>query len=290
MILQHQHFNLFQKAILHRFVFRPPFRVPYSMVNEACLIFTVNAKGKVYGATEIKEVDRNEGVLIRCGHYINKWSNLKNSEISEVIIVRFCPNILKQIYQEEVPSFFKEKPKKSRIAIQKIKVEKMIQSYLKSLLFYFENPSLVNDELLILKMKELILLLINTDNTNTIQNILRDLFSPEQFSLKQIVDTHLYQDLSMDDLAALSNVSTPTFKRKFKQLFGESPGRYIKQKRMEKAAELLQISTDNITEIGYACGFQDSGYFAKVFKSHFGCSPKAFRANTHSFPHKLSTK
>ena len=151
------------------------------------------------------------------------------------------------------------------MSVEKLKVDEMINKYVESLIFYFENPSMVTEELIILKVKELILLLLNTDDTQNVRSILGDLFDPNTYSLKEIIRAHLYEDHSIDDLATLCNLSTSSFKRKFKEVFEESPKRYIKRKRLEKAADLLRHGQLRITEICYDCGFNDITHFSKIF-------------------------
>ncbi|MEM8890596.1 MAG: AraC family transcriptional regulator, partial [Bacteroidota bacterium] len=94
---------------------------------------------------------------------------------------------------------------------------------------------------------------------------------------KEIVDSNAYEKISMDELAALANMSTPSFKRKFKESMGESPGQYIKKLRLEKAAHMLNTSTELIASIAYECGFSDPNYFSKSFQAVYGLSPKQYR-------------
>ena len=91
---------------------------------------------------------------------------------------------------------------------------------------------------------------------------MKDLFNPDEYSFKEIIQNNLYEDLSVDNLAMLTNLSTSSFKRKFKEVFDDSPAHYIKTKRLEKAADLLVVSNQRITDICYECGFSDIGHFS----------------------------
>jgi two-component system response regulator YesN len=49
---------------------------------------------------------------------------------------------------------------------------------------------------------------------------------------------------------------------------------YLNRKRIEAAKELLAQREYNITEVGYAVGFNDASYFSRVFREVEGCSPR----------------
>ena len=65
----------------------------------------------------------------------------------------------------------------------------------------------------------------------------------------------------------------------FKKEMGMTPLEYMTQMRMKKAEMMLTAmwgSDYSVAEIGELCGFEDSLYFSRVFKKHFGCSPSVF--------------
>ncbi|WP_192348462.1 two-component regulator propeller domain-containing protein [Algoriphagus sp. Y33] len=65
--------------------------------------------------------------------------------------------------------------------------------------------------------------------------------------------------------------------RIFKDILHLAPSDVIQQLRMEKANTLLQKSQMNVGEVSFACGFNDPKHFSKVFKKHYGYSPKRFQ-------------
>lgn len=64
--------------------------------------------------------------------------------------------------------------------------------------------------------------------------------------------------------------------RKIKQLTGQTPVSYIRQKRMQHAAQLLSQHRFTISEIVYQVGFSNASYFTKCFTSEFGISPSEY--------------
>ena len=277
MILSHQHFDLLQKIVLERVVFNPPLKANGSMHNEACFLYAVNGESRLYSALSQEDLKRNQGVIMKCGNYLNSWKENQSEEPSEAVAVHFHPEVLRHVYGSDIPEFLKKDKPEESVSIQSIEVSEMLGKYVESLLFYFNNPSLVNDELLVLKVKELILLLVNTDSSNRIRSILQDLFNPEEFEFKDIIHAHLYEDLSLDDMAVLCNLSLSSFKRKFKQVFDDTPAHYIKGKRLEHAAEQLVLGNKRISDICYECGFNELAHFSRSFAEKYGLSPSEYR-------------
>ena len=56
-----------------------------------------------------------------------------------------------------------------------------------------------------------------------------------------------------------------------------SPAKYIRQKRLEKAATLLKSTSLRIADIAYDCGFVDQAHFSKLFQRAYSLSPSSYR-------------
>ena len=279
MVLNHQRFDINDKCIFERMVFNPPLTASVNMEGEACFMYAIRGKSRLYSNSNHTRLHPETGALMKCGTYINHWEKSNKEEPYEAFAVHFYPEIILQVFDNELPSFLKQKANHQLVHISTIKIDEMILKFVESILFYFENPSLMNDELALLKLKEFILLLVNTDTKESerIRSVLQDMFNPLEYDFKKTINENLYQDLAVEDLATLCNLSNSSFKRKFKEVFQNSPARYIKAKRLEKAKELLQNSKERITDISFDCGFSDLGNFSKSFIKEFGVSPSSFR-------------
>jgi AraC-like DNA-binding protein len=129
----------------------------------------------------------------------------------------------------------------------------------------------------VIKLKEIILLLCQTKNAPIIQQILSQLFSPTSYGFKQIIESNLFYHFPTEELAVMTNLSLSSFKREFKKNYGDSPASYIRNKRLEKSAELLRISEERITDIAFDCGFNDLATFSKLFHDKYNTSPSNYR-------------
>ena len=82
------------------------------------------------------------------------------------------------------------------------------------------------------------------------------------------------QDIS--SIADRLNMSISTFKRKFVNTYGETPGKWINNKKIQKAIGLLNTTDYLITDICFLCGFESISTFNVQFKKNFGMTPTQF--------------
>jgi AraC-like DNA-binding protein len=61
-----------------------------------------------------------------------------------------------------------------------------------------------------------------------------------------------------------------------KEAVDETPSAFIRQHRMDRAADLLAQNPDTIAEVAYAVGFRSPSHFASVFREHYDCSPSSY--------------
>jgi len=89
----------------------------------------------------------------------------------------------------------------------------------------------------------------------------------------EYIKEHFAEEISTRTLAGQFGYSEEHFCRLFKQTTQFTPMRYLMLCRMEKAVNLLNDSERSISEIAALCGFSDSNYFTRCFKSFFGTVP-----------------
>ena len=86
-------------------------------------------------------------------------------------------------------------------------------------------------------------------------------------------------DLVVDDLVREVAVSRSVFFKKLKTLTGLAPIEFIKEMRINRAAQLIETGEFNMTQISYMVGINDPRYFSKCFKSKLGMTPTEYRDN-----------
>jgi AraC-like DNA-binding protein len=101
---------------------------------------------------------------------------------------------------------------------------------------------------------------------------------------KDYLDSSLYSNVTLDDLASSAAMSTHHFLRVFKHTYRETPGRYRSRRRMERAADLVAHTETPITDICMDLGFESLGTFSGKFRKVHGASPTEFRARSRTTP------
>lgn len=96
-------------------------------------------------------------------------------------------------------------------------------------------------------------------------------------AMLQYIQAHYAEELTLARIARSAAVSENECLRCFRSMIGSTPIQYVKQVRVQKAAELLASTDRKISDIGMACGFQEMSYFAKTFRELKGCTPSVFR-------------
>ena len=89
--------------------------------------------------------------------------------------------------------------------------------------------------------------------------------------------SHLSEDLSLTVIGQAIGFNPVYLSRIFKQFEGTSIREYIENCRMDMAMRLIQNSRMKIYEVSEKCGYQNTAYFIKIFKVHFGMTPQECR-------------
>ncbi|MCD0465120.1 AraC family transcriptional regulator [Flavobacterium sp. ENC] len=283
MVNDYKKHDLYGKTLIQKIELTPPFKFDFPVTEQACFLYVLQGEIQYEADDEPVNIPTNYSLFLNCIQSGKQMYNSNPKSNCEIVIVTFYPEILKKIYDRELPALL-QTPKNiiSNKSSEKINNDFLIQKYIEGLLFYFENPSLINEDILILKLKEILLLLSQTQNSEAIQLIISQLFSPAAYTFKQIIEAHLFSQLTIEELATKNNLSVSSFKREFAKIYDDTPANYIKAKKLEKAAELLLRSNQRITEIAFDCGFNDLANFTKSFTGKYGVTPTNYRQNLNS--------
>lgn len=254
-------------------------RFPNTMRDDACLAYIQEGKHEVFSATHRIVASDKESILMKCGNYVSSMQDVSPTSPFKSVVFHLDPATIKQAFGDRDLSFLKMGTSSRQPVDPALKIEQseLLDTFVASMIPYFDNPDFARDELLSVKLQELVYILSDSGNNSIATQIIGTLYSPEQIEFDQIIESNLYTNLSIAELAHISNRSESTFKRDFKKWYHDSPAKYLKTKRLEKAAELLSHSSRPVTEIAWDTGFENASHFSTSFHHHFGRSPKEYR-------------
>ena len=93
---------------------------------------------------------------------------------------------------------------------------------------------------------------------------------------KDLIDRDYARELDVAALARAAHASTAHFSRSFKDVFGETPHKYLLRRRIERAKDLLRGTGLSVTEVSLEVGFQSLSSFSHAFRDLVGERPSSY--------------
>ena len=122
-------------------------------------------------------------------------------------------------------------------------------------------------------IRQLFTRFINNESENNLSGFLIYRIQPMLF----YIQNNLNNDISMEELAALANLSKDHFTRIFKSIIGIAPCEFIIRKRIETAQFLLLTTDLTQLQIIEKTNFKSVSYFCRIFKKYTNYSPVEYR-------------
>jgi AraC-like DNA-binding protein len=147
----------------------------------------------------------------------------------------------------------------------------LLSGFIDSLKPYDELDKPGNKILKELKLKELIVVLLETNPY--LMDVLFDFTEPGKIDLEAFMNRNFRFNVSLERFAYLTGRSLSTFQRDFEKIFGAHPRKWLQHKRLNEAYYLIKEKGAHATEVYLEIGFQDLSHFSFAFKKLFGFAP-----------------
>ncbi|NLR91469.1 helix-turn-helix transcriptional regulator [Flammeovirga sp. SR4] len=245
--------------------------------DEACFMFVNRGAVAVRSPEEYLTLNKDQAMIAKCLNYFFEpvKDQSKCTDGIESVGIFLYPSLIKDLFEFDVSS----SQHKVDYNIKQVQVDLLLDNFRQSIDILLENPDLADEGIIKTKLKEFIQLIYKSQNAPSELDFLSALFQPNDIDFKKVIQQNLYANLSLDELALLTHLSISSFKRKFKEVFNESPKKYINRKKVERAAELLKSTKERISDIAYDVGFDSLATFNRNFTAELGQSPSEFRMN-----------
>ncbi|MBO9703622.1 MAG: helix-turn-helix transcriptional regulator [Sporocytophaga sp.] len=235
--------------------------------NVICLL----QKGiKQVHTSEGKTSINNNDVLLLTGGSILMSEAVTEDNMFEAILIFFGNNTLTDFCARHTGTFVQ---KASDKPILKLCKDDFLSNYCQSIYLLRKEGNSAIDEL---KVQEL-LGYLSTQYKDVFQCFVSHALEDcREIKLKQVVESNIYNGLTIEELAFLCNMSISTFKRHFAEVYKMSPQKYFTELKMKKA-EFLLFHQNRPSEIFAELGYETLSAFSTEFKKFFGVSPKQFQ-------------
>lgn len=131
------------------------------------------------------------------------------------------------------------------------------------------------------KVLELFLFLSNLEQEELKQS--KKYYSKKQVdiikAIKKYLTIHMDEKITLDQLSVQFKVPLTTMKLVFKEVYGDSIYSFIRTYKMQKAAELLKYTSEEINKIAGSLGYENASKFSEAFKKVIGVNPSVYRKN-----------
>ena len=225
-------------------------------------------KKQVHFAGTSVAVNKDQSLLLKKGNWL--WTELLDKEaIYYCKLFFFSEEKLKHFLEKHAN---KNKIKNDEIPYFIIRNDAYITSYLNSLSTITEAPTVFMENLLSVKFEELMLYLLQKYGRK-FELYLYSLIIKETSPFKKVVENKIHSNLKLEDIAFLCNMSLSTFKRHFIKEYNTSPGKWLQDKRLQKAKETLEQGNLKPTDIYLDFGYNNLSNFSIAFKNKFGFNP-----------------
>jgi len=240
------------------------------MFNSCAFSFVQNGQKNIYRAGENSSITKGYGMLIPKGNSIIA-EHSPNAEPYVSIIVFFPQHIGKAFVLKHHQKGTAQIHHPSYIHF---KTNGYIEEYIRNVKGLIDSRQALSAELATLKVHELL-----TAIYDMAPELLASIFDTQSnVSLKTIVENNLFNNLSLDELAFLSNRSLSSFKRDFEKTYGMAPQGYIRNRKLEIACEELRKGK-SANDLYLEHGYENPSNFSTSFKRKFGVTPAAFQKN-----------
>ena len=214
-------------------------------------------------------VRKNEMILLRRAQSVSyEKQGSEETGLFESQLFAINDELLKDFLtsqQVQIPQMTEE------LGTQVSPMSERLVAYCWSLSPYFNDPSQVNPGLLRLKVLELLYNVM--DCSKNIFRQMLQLRQPVKSDIHRVVEENYTSPISLDELAYLSGRSLSSFKREFQDIYGEPPARWIREKRLSKAQQMLRSSSLSVADVAYSLGFENPTHFSRIFKQQYGYAP-----------------
>lgn len=237
------------------------------LFDDHMLIWFISGETKIIQADSTYYFKTGDIFLIPRNHLATIINYPKDGQPHKTVVMHLSTERLKKFYEK----IDIEKKYSTEQKIYSFNQHPLLESYLSSLIPYFDLKGQFPENIASLKITEAISILREIDKN--IDRLLTNFDEPGKVDLINFMERNYMFNMSLEKLGYLSGRSLSTFNRDFKKHFNTTPQKWLTKKRLELAYYQLTVKKKKPSEIYLEVGFEDLSHFSFAFKNQYGVSP-----------------
>lgn len=247
-------------------------------VTDHCVVFVRQGKLLISDKGRTEEIPAGSCVFLKkdCSVRLVKASFAGKNY--EGLNIRLPQNILEDYFQRHLKNNeFSQDFTGLSNCFMRLNRTLCLQGLLSSIILFVEEGQDPGQKMAELKVEELILDLLQT-NIRFFPTLF-DFYRDWNVDLKEFMEDHFTENLSLSEFASYSGRSLATFKRDFLKITELSPAKWLMTRRLDLAENLLKENKLSIKQISYSVGFKTPAHFSTAFKKRHEMTPSEYRAS-----------
>ncbi len=244
------------------------------VLNKNVISFGLQGYKYFHSSLEDVVVGKGETIFLKKGLLIST-EKVQEAGVYKALLLFLDDQLLSDFYERHKSHFARKAEGQEALTYFKLGRDVVLETYVQSLLPFFQPEATMTSPLFEVKIHELLLHLAmrHVGFSHFLENINLQM----SLGLKPFMEKNFRRRLRVEDFAHLMGLSLSNFKREFEKAFGDSPARWIKMRRLTEAQTMLSQSRMNVGQVAYAVGFENTSHFVQSFRSQFGITPKKFQ-------------
>lgn len=230
--------------------------------------FLIEGVKEIISPEKKEIIDNRSLILIRSGNCLMTETTAQSGNYLSFILFFNDSAIDTFKNRFDIPST-SSKAKSKQASFHTLKKDDFIRNFISSIKFSLNSPAMWQ-----VKFEEFMIYLIEKQGTEILEFFKT---KTQNIALRTIVENNLLNDISIQELAFLCNMSLSSFKRRFYETYNDTPFSWIQNKRLDIVKQLLQRENVRPSDIYFEYGFSNLSSFTQAFKKRFGITPKQFQ-------------
>ena len=214
-------------------------------------------------------INAGEAFFLPKGEYV--FSEVCSSEDYSCLVIFFDDNLTAKLFSE-LPHKNSNTANTKSEKFFKVAMTPLLNNCADSMVLLLDEKFAHQDELMALKLKEMMLLLLEGEHGNAFLSFFKNsLFGKCDIVL--FMEENFDKNLNIAEFAKLSGRSLGGFKKEFQKYFGEAPSKWLLKKRLERGRFLIEQMGYAVGSAAINSGFKSHAHFSRLYKQEYKKTP-----------------